>query len=64
MGKDREPGEERAEATITEKVVRMGLGITSTLALFGCGTLLLLVTVSVLVLYLYSVLTGTPFKLE
>ena len=53
--------EPKAEA-LTAKCIRLGLGISSTLALFGGGGMLLLVFVLVLLAYLYSLFTGVPFK--
>lgn len=55
---EKKPAQEVSEETITEKVTRIGLGSTSTIVLFGCGTLLLLVTVLVQDVYLYISVYG------
>ena len=54
------PPAEHAPETIAEKSVRLGLGITSSIALFGCGGCLVLMVAGMLILYIYSLVTGVP----
>lgn len=62
MDEQEPPLAEPQAESLTAKSIRLGLGISSTLALFGCGGIVLLVVVLVLLIYLYSLFTGVPFK--